>query len=175
MKLKWLRLVTICSTIIFFSLSGVVAAKYYSGGYSFDVVDYNTQSAMWFTENGEEYWNDSRAKTRIGQAPGSINPIYLGEYSYNWLGQYRPGTNSFTISLNSRRLLEYQRQYYPNSSYWEIGTNTMVHEFGHALHLGHPDNHETAGDSTIMGYSRDRTNHWPRYADIENLIQYRGY
>ena len=55
--------------------------------------------------------------------------------------------------------------WHPNDPVWRLkvkrgkeNRSTQLHEFGHALGLGHPENHY-ANTDTIMSYARDRTIH----------------
>ena len=55
--------------------------------------------------------------------------------------------------------------WHPNDPVWRLkvkrgkeNRSTQLHEFGHALGLGHPEDHY-ANTDTIMSYARDRTIH----------------
>jgi len=179
-KLISLKLITIFSAILFFTLSSTAFAKYYSYGYSLDVIGYIYQgtNAEYISTQASQNWNNA-AKTRIGYGPNSKNLIAHNEYPDSWLGLYRPSpyvsgnVTQFSISINKRTLADYQKREYPNSTYNTLAINTATHELGHALFLS--DLADGSGDKSIMSYERDRTNSIPRKQDVDEIKSMRGY
>lgn len=178
-KLISLKVITVICAFAFFSLSSTALAKYYSYGYSLDVIGYKYQgtSAEYITTQASQKWN-SAAQTRIGYGPNSNNLIAHYEYPDSWFGLYRPspvvpgGVTQFSISINKRTLSAYQKSEYPNSTYNTLAINTAVHELGHALFLNDLDG--DYGDTSIMSYDRDRTNSTPRKADVDEIKSMRN-
>tara|TARA_Y100000401_G_C8320099_1_gene224771 strand:- start:766 stop:1368 length:603 start_codon:yes stop_codon:yes gene_type:complete len=66
-----------------------------------------------------------------------------------------------------------QAQWHPSDRIWKLKTrqgeeynSTVIHELGHALGLGHPQDHQ-ATTNTVMSYGRDRTIQRFFYRDLD--------
>jgi predicted Zn-dependent protease len=107
-------------------------------------------------------WNATATPVSITRYANSGSSITASSYSDSWYGHYqRCGDNCYYIRLNSRTISANA------SNFANFVTSTTVHEYGHALNLGHNS------VTSIMNTSRNRNSMIrPQQHDIDDVNAY---
>ncbi|WP_250443148.1 matrixin family metalloprotease [Actinotalea sp. C106] len=107
-------------------------------------------------------WNATYSPVSLTKKSSSTSTVTAASYSANWYGYYQAcGGTCLYIRLNSRTISK------DSANQKNYVTSVLVHEYGHALNLGHRD-----GQSSIMNRQRNRnTMVKPSSSDVTNVIR----
>jgi predicted Zn-dependent protease len=107
-------------------------------------------------------WNATYSPAELTKSTDSTSSVTAASYSAGWYGYYQAcGSTCLYIRLNARTISV------DATNQKNFVTSVLVHEFGHALNLGHRDNQDS-----IMDTNRKRnTMVKPSSSDVTNVIR----
>lgn len=128
-----------------------------------------TSQYVLISNDARKQWNDTLSPVSISFSNSSTNQLYAAAYTQQpWYGQYKvlETGERFEIRMNTYRLGQLASA--NNYDLTFVSTNTLVHEYGHALGLD--DNPPVNAVNSIMREDRPR-DEWksPRIYDIDNV------
>lgn len=108
-------------------------------------------------------WNNTYSPVSLTKSTLSGSSITAASYADTWYGYYQAcGDTCLYIRLNSRTIAA------DATNFGNFVQSVLVHEYGHALYLGHRD-----GEDSIMNRNRNRnTMTKPTASDAANVRSY---
>ncbi len=166
MRRKVLVSLLLATAITLTPLSAAVGDdSYYSNGQSvprLTIYPYSYNST-WQTplNNAISNWNATYSPVRLTKQSDAVSTVTAASYSDTWFGLYTSCSpnNCMYISLNARTISA------SAVNFGNFVTSVTVHEYGHALKLGHRD-----GQDSIMNRNRPRNSMVsPSSSDVVNV------